>query len=146
MSGGTVYGKYFFRWEKFAIFSDSERFSYFWRKTLPDLRKSQATYPWKFLGKNIFWNIYNLPHLFGLWSKKRLVGKIFSRVVTTAIRASRGLFWLKVYILRNVKFVHLFWGLSNFYCLSTEKVRVSKKQATNIEKKLEEKFVEKLFF
>ena len=124
----------FFRWEKFAIFSHSERLSYFWRKTLPDLRKSQSTYPWKFLGKNIFWNLYNLPHLFGLWSKKRLVGKVFSRVVTTAIHASRGLFWLKVIFLRKVIFVHLFWSLSKFWLSFDKKVRVSEKQPTNTEK------------
>ena len=129
MSGGTVYGKYFFRWEKFAIFSDSERFSYFWRKNLPDLRKSQSTYPWKFLGKNIFWNLYNLPHLFGIWSKKRLVGNFFSRVDTTAIRASRGIFWSKVIFLRKVKFVHLFWSLSNFL-LSFDKKSHGVKETT----------------
>ena len=69
--------KKFFIKRKFRFFSDFESCSYFWRKTLPDLRKSQSTYTWKFLGKNIFWNLINLPHLFGLWSKKRSVGKFF---------------------------------------------------------------------
>ena len=147
MSGGTVYGKYFFRWEKFAIFSDSERFSYFWRKTLPDLRISQSTYPWKFLGKNIFWNLYNLPHLFGLWTlKKRLVGKVFSRVVTNAIHASWSIFWLKVIFLRKIIFVHLFWSLSNFL-LSFDKKSQGVRETTSLyRKKLEEHLVEKLFF
>ena len=50
-----------------------------------------------FGGKTIF-EIYIIFHIFfGLWSKKRLVGKkTFSRVVTTAIRASRDIFWEKV--------------------------------------------------
>ena len=76
MSRGTAQRKSFLKGESFA-FSDSERFSYFWRKTLPDLRKSQSTYTWKFLGKNIFWTLINVPHLFELWSKKRSVGKFF---------------------------------------------------------------------
>ena len=32
----------------------------------------QSTYPWHFLAKNIFWNLYNLSHFFGFWSKKTL--------------------------------------------------------------------------
>ena len=57
-------------------------------------RNPQSVYPWKFLGKTIF-EIYIIFHIFfGLWSKKRLVGKrIFCLVVTTAIRASRDIFW-----------------------------------------------------
>ena len=43
-------------------------------------------------------------------------------------------------------FVHLFWSLSDFFCLLTKKVRVSKKQPTNTEKSWKKKFVEKLFF
>ena len=30
---------------------------YFQRKFLPELRNPQSMYPWKFLGKNIFWNL-----------------------------------------------------------------------------------------
>ena len=74
VQGNSLRKKFFIK-RKFRFFSDSERFSYFWRKTLPDLRKSQSTYTWKFLGKNLFWNLINLSHLLGLWSKKRSVGK-----------------------------------------------------------------------
>ena len=74
VQGNSLKKKFFIK-RKFRFFSDSERFSYFWRKTLPDLRKSQSTYTWEFLEKNIFWNLIKLPHLFGLWSKKRSVGK-----------------------------------------------------------------------
>ena len=101
-----------------------------------------------FGGKTIF-EIYIIFHtFFGLWSKKRLVGKkIFSQVVTTAIRTSRGIFWEKVIFFRKkFLFVHLFWSLSNFSCLLTKKVRVSRKQPTNTEKSWRKKFVEKLFF
>ena len=58
-----------------------------------------------FGGKTIF-EIYIIFHIFfGLWSKKRLVGKkTFSRVVTTAIRASRDIFWEKV-LFSKKKFV-----------------------------------------
>ena len=64
-------------------------------------------YPWKFLRKNNFRNIYIIFYtFFGLWSKKRLVGKkIFSRVVTTAIRASRGILWEKVLFFKKKSFV-----------------------------------------
>ena len=92
------------------------------RKYLPDLRSPQSTSPWKFSGKNIFWNVYNLSHFSGLWSKKRLVGKkIFSRFVTTAIRASRYIIWEKViFFWKKVLFVLLFWSLSNFSSLLTK--------------------------
>ena len=33
--------------------------------------------PWSNWGNSFFSNIYNLSHFFGLWSKKRLVGKFF---------------------------------------------------------------------
>ena len=100
-----------------------------------------------FWGKTIF-EIYIIFHtFFGLWSKKRLVGKkIFSQVVTNAIRTSRGISWEKVLFFKKVLFVHLFWSLSNFSCLLTKKVRVSKKQPTNTEKKLEEKICGKIVF
>ena len=113
--------KIFFKREKFALFFRLWANVYLQRKFLPDLRNPQSMYRWKFLGKNSFWNIYNCSHFFGLWSKKRLVGKkFFSRVVTTAIRASRDIFWEKVLFTKKILFVHLFWSLSTFSCLLTK--------------------------
>ena len=43
-------------------------------KISPELRNPQSMYPWKFLGKNIFWNIYNLSHFF-----RTLIQKTLSR-------------------------------------------------------------------
>ena len=101
-----------------------------------------------FWGKTVF-EIYTIfQTFFGLWSKKRLVGKIFfSQVVTTAIRTSSGIFWEKInFFLKTVLFVHLFWSLSNFFCLLTKKVRVSKKQPTNTEKSWRKKNCGKIVF
>ena len=101
-----------------------------------------------FWGKTFF-EIYIIFHtFFGLWSKKRLVGKnIFSQVVTTAIHASRGIFWEKVLFL-NKRFlcssVLVFEQLS----LSTDEkiVRVSKKQPTNTEKSWRKNLWKNCFF
>ena len=99
---GNILWIFFFKREKFAIFFRFWATVYFQRKILPELRSPQSMSPWKFSGKNIFWNVYNLSHFSGLWSKKRLVGKkIFSRFVTTAIRASRYIIWEKVIFLKK---------------------------------------------
>ena len=47
---------------------------YFQRKASPELRNTQSMYPWKFLGKNNFWNIHNLSHFF-----RTLIQKTLSR-------------------------------------------------------------------
>ena len=110
-------------------------------------RNPQSVYPWKFLGKTIF-EIYIIFHIFfGLWSKKRLVGKrIFSLVVTTAIRASRDIFWEEdFYKKKDCLFIRFgFWAIFLVYWQKT--VRVSEKQPTNTEKSWTKKMVEKLFF
>ena len=89
--------EFFFQKRKIRYFFRFWANVYFQRKFLPELRNPQSTSPWKFSGKKIFWNVYNLSHFYGLWSNKRLVGKKkFSRVVAIAIRASRDIFWEKV--------------------------------------------------
>ena len=55
-------------------------------------------------------------------------------------------FWLKVIFLRKVIIVHLFWSLSTFFVFWQKKVRMSKKQPTNTEKKLEERICGKIVF
>ena len=114
--------KTFFQKRKIRSFFRFCAIVYFQQNFLPEFRKPQSMYPWEFLGKNTFWNIYIIFHtFFGLWSKKRLVGKkFFSRDVTTAIRASKDIFWEKVVFLKKILFVHLFWCLSNFSCLLTK--------------------------
>ena len=55
-----------------------------------------------FWGKTIFEINIIFHTFFGLWSKKRLVGKrIFSRIVTTAIRASRHIFWEEDFFIKS---------------------------------------------
>ena len=71
---------------------------------------------------------------------------IFSQFVSTAIRASGGIFWGKViFFFKKVIFAHLFWSLGIFVYLLTKK---SGYQGSNllIRKKMEEKFVEKSIF
>ena len=91
--------------------------------------------------------IYKLLHFSGFWSKESLDRKFFFRVVTTAIRASRGFFLRKSKIfLRKVTFVHLFWSLSTFFVFWQKKVRMSKEQPANTEKKLEERICRKIVY
>ena len=66
--------KTFFPREKFALFFRFWANVYFQRNFLPELRNPQSMYPWKFLGKNNFWNIYNLSHFF-----RTLIQKTVSR-------------------------------------------------------------------
>ena len=113
--------KFFFQKRKIRYFFRFWANVYFQRKLSPELRNPQSMFPWKFLGKTIF-EKYIISHtFFGLWSKKRLVGKkIFSQVVTTAIRTFRGIFREKLIFFKKNLFVHLFWSLSNFSCLLTK--------------------------
>ena len=121
---------------------------YFQRKIRQSCETRNLCIRGSFWGNTIF-ELYIIFHtFFGLWSKKRLVGKnIFSQVVTTAIRASRGIFSEKVLFL-NKSFVCssvlVFEQL--FLSIDEKIVRVSKKQPTNTEKSWRKKFVEKLFF
>ena len=113
--------KFFFQKRNFRYFFRFWANVYFQRKLSLELRNPQSMFPWKFLGITIF-EKYIISHtFFGLWSKKRLVGKkIFFQVVTTAIRTFRGIFWEKVIFFKKKLFVHLFWSLSNFSCLLTK--------------------------
>ena len=55
---GEQFMEKFFSKEKISIFFPIlSGFVYFKRKLSPDLQKPQSTCAWKFLGKNIFWNI-----------------------------------------------------------------------------------------
>ena len=67
--------KKFFKREKFALFFRLWANVYFQRNFLPELRNPQSVYRWKFLGKNILWNIYNLSHFFRTLIHKTLSGK-----------------------------------------------------------------------
>ena len=73
MSAGTVYENIFQK-RKIRSFFRLWANVYFQRKFLPELRKPQSMYRWKFLGKNNFWNIYNLSHFF-----RTLIQKTLSR-------------------------------------------------------------------
>ena len=89
--------KTFFSQEKSSLFSDSEPMFTSSEIFCQSCETRNLCIRGSFWGKTIF-EIYIIFHtFFGLWSKKRLVGKrFFSRVVTTAIRASRDFFWEKV--------------------------------------------------
>ena len=97
MSAGTVYENFFSKEKNSLFFSDSEPMFTSSEIFCQRCETRKLCIRGSFWGKTIF-EIYIVFHtLFGLWSKKRLVGKrFFSRVVTTAIRASRDFFWEKV--------------------------------------------------
>ena len=66
--------KFFFQKRKIRYFFRFWANVYFQRKLLLELRNPQSMFPWKFLGKNNFWNIYNLSHFF-----RTLIQKMLSR-------------------------------------------------------------------
>ena len=66
--------KFFFQKRKFRYFFRFWANVYFQRKLSLELRNPQSMFPWKFLGKNIFWNKYNLSHFF-----RTLIQKTLSR-------------------------------------------------------------------
>ena len=70
--------------------------------------------PWSNWGNSFFSNIYNLSLFFGLWSKKRLVGKFFHDLSQLQSTRPEAFFWIKVIFPRKIIFVHLFWSLSSF--------------------------------
>ena len=120
MSRGTAQSKSFLKRKSFA-YSDSERFSYFWRKTLTDLGNPQSTYTWKFLGKNIFWNLNNLPHLFGLWSKNAQSENFFTSCHNCNPRVQRQ-FLIKSYFSRKSYICSSVLEFEHFFCLLTKKI------------------------
>ena len=150
MSAGTVYENFFSKEKNsifFPILCDCLLPANFYdRVAKPEIYVSVGVFE-----KNNFWNIYIyiiIHTFFGLWSKKRLVGKKFffpgchncnPRVQRHFLRKSS--FFKKSFVCSSVLvFEQLF--------LSTDKkiVRVSKKQPTNTEKSWRKKFVEKMFF
>ena len=66
---------------------------YFEQKKSLDLRNPQSTDPWKFLG--FFLKFQKSFALIWNFFQKTLSWKFFFQVVTTAMRASRGIFWGK---------------------------------------------------
>ena len=121
MSAGTVYEKIFSK-EKNSIFFRFCAIFYFQRNFSPELRNTQSMYPWKFLGKNSFWNIYNLSHFF-----RTLIQRTLSRKETFLPgchncnrRVPETVSEKKYFFFKKVLFVHLFWSLSNFSCLLTK--------------------------
>ena len=119
---GNILWKSFSKEKNSLFFSDCERMFTSSEIFCQSCETRNLCIRGSFWGKTIF-EIYIIFHtFFGLWSIKRLVGKkIFSRVVTTAIRASRDFFWEKVlFFKKKVLFVHLFWSLSNFACILTK--------------------------
>ena len=90
-----------------------------------------------FWGKTIF-EIYIIFHtFFGLWSKKRLVGKkIFSQVVTTAIRTSRGIFWEKVIFLKKKFCLFICFGVWATFLVCWQKKSGCQRNNLLIQKKV----------
>ena len=108
-----------FQKRKIIFFSTLSGF-WLWVKKI-DRRAEHANY----VSLENFWGSFLRKPIKSFTPLWFLIPKIRSRkfylyVVTTAIRASRGIFWIKVFFLRKFMFVHLFWRLSNFFCLLTK--------------------------
>ena len=120
MSKGTASGKSFSKTEKFAFFPILSVFLLL-GKTFARFAK-HAIWPCvEVMGEKHCFNYIYYFTLLSTLIQKTLSRKVFSWVVTTAIRAFRGTFWLKVIFLGKVIFVHPFWSLSIFFCLLTKK-------------------------
>ena len=148
MSAGTVYENFFPKEKNSLFFSDFEPMFTSSEIFRQSCETRNLCIRGSFWGKTIF-EIYIIFHtFFGLWSKKRLVGKkiFFPGCHNCNPHVQRHFLRKSNFFKKKVLFVHLFWSLSNFSCLLTKKVRVSKKQPTNTEKSWRKKFVEKLFF
>ena len=148
MSVGTVYENFFSKEKNSLFFSDSEPMFTSSEIFCQSCETRNLCIRGNFWGKTIF-EIYIIFHtFFGLWSKKRLVGKrFFPRVVTTAIRASRDFFWEKVLFFKKKFCLFICFGVWAIFLVYWQKtVRVSEKQPTNTEKSWTKKMVEKLFF
>ena len=139
--------KLFSKREKFALFFRFWANVYFQRNFLPELQNPQSMYPCKFLGKNNFWNKYNLSHFFRTLIKKTLSRKenFFSDCHNCNPRVQRHFlrrrFFLKKFCLFICSGV---WAILLVYWQKT--VRVSEKQPANTEKKLDEKNGGKIVF
>ena len=97
MSAGTVYENFFSQEKNSLFFSDSEPMFTSSEIFCQSCETRDLCIRGSFWGKTVFESYIIFHIFFRLWSKKRLVGKkIFSQVVTTAIRTSRGFFWEKV--------------------------------------------------
>ena len=118
---GNSFRKKFFLKRKIRYFFRFWANVYFQRKVSPELQKPQSMHPWKFLGKNNFWKIYNLSHFFRTLTQKPLSRKekFFPGWHNCNPRVQRH-FLRKSFFLKKVLFVHLFWSLSNFSCILTK--------------------------
>ena len=72
---GNSLWSFFFQKRKIRYFFRFWANVYFQRKLSLELRNPQSMFPWKFLGKNNFWNIYNLSHFFRTLIQKTIIRK-----------------------------------------------------------------------
>ena len=145
MSAGTIYENFFSKERHslyFPILSNFFPSSEFFRQICETRNLGIRGSFWV---KKHIWNIYFLPHFFGDWSKKRLVGKFLPACLNCNPSVRRHFLRKSNFLLKNVKFAQLFRSLSNFACFLTKK---SGYQGNNllIRKKLEEKVCRKIVF
>ena len=146
MSAGTVYEKKFLKNRKFHFFFQIWAIFSLLAKTFARFAKPAIWVCVEVIGeKHFFKYIWTFTLLWTL-IQKTFSRKLFSRVVTTAIRASRGIFWLKVVFFKRSYICSSVLEFEQFFLFFDKKVRVAKKQPTNTEKKLEERVCRKIVF
>ena len=145
MSAGTVYEKNFLKNRKYHFFFQLWAIFSLLAKTFARFAKPAIWVCVEVIGKNIFSNIYKLSHFFGLWSKKRLVGKFFHGL-SQLQSAPPEAFLIKSNFSKKSYNCSSVLEFEHFFCLLTKKVRVSKKQPNNTEKKMEERICRKIVF
>ena len=145
ISKGTAYGESFLKTEKLAFFPILSVFLLL-VNTFARFAKPAIWLSVEVMGeKHCFNYIYSFTLLWNL-IQNTLSRKVFSWVVTTAIRAFRGTFWLKVIFLGKVIFVHPFWSLSIFFVFWQKKLGCQRNNLLIQKKKWRKEFVEKSFF
>ena len=97
------------------------------------------------VGVNFFWNLYSRSDFFGISSKKTLSWEIIFRVVTTAMRAYRGIFWGKKKCLKQSYFCSSVLKFEQFFCLLTKKSWCQRNNLL-LQKKKEENVCTKIVF
>ena len=135
MSAGTVYEKFFQKRKIRSFFQFCANF-YIQRKVLPELRNPQSMYPWKFLGKNNFWNIYILSHFFRTLIQKTLSRKEnFFPGLSQLQSASPETFSEKKYFSLKKFYLFICSGVWAIFLVYWQKiVRVSREHSTNTKK------------
>ena len=142
---GNSLWKIFLKTEKLAFFSILNVFLLL-AKTFARFAKPAIWICVEVMGEKLCFNyLYSFTLLWTL-IHKTLSRKVFSRVVTTAIRASRDIFWSKVFFLGKVRFVHLFWSLSNFFVFRQKKLGSQRNNLLIQKTNWRKEFVEKSFF